>query len=44
MEHDEQALELLAKHGKLVKRPFVLAGDKGLSGGSRKTSGRRVFA
>jgi len=28
----DQALELLSKHGKLVKRPFVLAGDEGLVG------------
>lgn len=28
----EQAVELLSKHGKLVKRPFVLAGDKGVVG------------
>jgi len=27
-----QALDLLAKHGKLVKRPFVLAGAAGLVG------------
>ena len=29
---EEQALDLLSKHGKLVKRPFVLAGDSGLVG------------
>jgi Spx/MgsR family transcriptional regulator len=28
----DQALDLLAKHGKLIKRPFALAGDKGLVG------------
>lgn len=28
----DEALNLLAKHGKLVKRPFVLAGDQGLVG------------
>jgi arsenate reductase len=28
----DQALDLLAKHGKLVKRPFVLAGAAGLVG------------
>lgn len=28
----DQALDLLANHGKLVKRPFVLAGDRGLVG------------
>ena len=28
----DQALDLLAKHGKLIKRPFVLAGEKGLVG------------
>ena len=28
----EQALDLLSRHGKLIKRPFVLAGDKGLVG------------
>jgi arsenate reductase len=27
-----QALDLLAKHGKLIKRPFVLAGGDGLVG------------
>lgn len=31
-----QALDLLAKHGKLVKRPFVLAGDAGLVGFDEK--------
>ena len=29
---EEQALALLAKHGKLVKRPFVLLKDRGLLG------------
>ena len=29
---EEQALALLAKHGKLVKRPFVLLEDRGLLG------------
>lgn len=29
---EEQALALLAKHGKLVKRPFVLLKDRGLVG------------
>ena len=29
---EADALDLLSKHGKLVKRPFVLAGDKGLVG------------
>ena len=28
----DEALSLLAKHGKLIKRPFVLAGDAGLVG------------
>lgn len=28
----EEALKLLSRHGKLVKRPFVLAGGKGLVG------------
>ncbi len=28
----DQALSLLAKHGKLVKRPFVLLQDRGLVG------------
>lgn len=28
----EQALALLAQHGKLIKRPFVLAGESGLVG------------
>lgn len=29
---EEQALDLLSRHGKLVKRPFVLLKDKGLLG------------
>jgi arsenate reductase len=29
---EDQALALLAKHGKLVKRPFVLLEDRGLLG------------
>ncbi len=29
---EDQALDLLAKHGKLVKRPFVLLKDRGLLG------------
>jgi arsenate reductase len=29
---EDQALALLAKHGKLVKRPFVLLKDRGLLG------------
>lgn len=29
---EDQALSLLAKHGKLVKRPFVLLPDRGLVG------------
>ncbi|MBI3564665.1 MAG: arsenate reductase family protein [Elusimicrobia bacterium] len=29
---DEQALDLLSKHGKLVKRPFVLLEGRGLLG------------
>jgi arsenate reductase len=29
---EEQALALLSKHGKLVKRPFVLLEDRGLVG------------
>jgi arsenate reductase len=29
---EDQALDLLATNGKLVKRPFVLAGDTGLVG------------
>jgi arsenate reductase len=29
---EDEALELLSKHGKLVKRPFALVGDKGLVG------------
>ncbi len=29
---EDQALELLSKHGKLVKRPFALVGEKGLVG------------
>jgi len=29
---EAQALELLARHGKLVKRPFVLLKDRGLLG------------
>ena len=29
---DDEAVDLLSKHGKLVKRPFVLAGGKGLLG------------
>ena len=37
-----QALDLLAKHGKLVKRPFVLAGDRGLVGFD-EAQWRRVF-
>lgn len=28
----DQALDLLAKHGKLVKRPFLLCGETGLVG------------
>jgi arsenate reductase (glutaredoxin) len=28
----DEALDLLARHGKLIKRPFVLAGDRGLVG------------
>jgi arsenate reductase len=28
----EEALDLLSRHGKLVKRPFVLAGDAVLAG------------
>lgn len=28
----DEALDLLAKHGKLVKRPFVFAGEHGLVG------------
>jgi arsenate reductase len=31
-----QALDLLSKHGKLVKRPFVLAGGTGLVGFDEK--------
>ena len=30
--NEDQALDLLAKHGKLVKRPFVLGKDFGLVG------------
>ena len=29
---ESEALELLASNGKLIKRPFALAGDKGLVG------------
>lgn len=29
---ETELLELLSKHGKLVKRPFVLAGDNGVVG------------
>jgi arsenate reductase len=29
---ENEALDLLASNGKLIKRPFVLAGDKGLVG------------
>lgn len=29
---EDAALELLARHGKLVKRPFALAGEAGLVG------------
>ena len=29
---ESQAIELLASHGKLIKRPFVLSGDTGLVG------------
>jgi arsenate reductase len=29
---ESEAIELLASHGKLVKRPFVLTGDTGLVG------------
>jgi arsenate reductase len=29
---EDQALDLLSKHGKLVKRPFVLLKDRGLLG------------
>jgi arsenate reductase len=29
---EDQALDLLASNGKLIKRPFVLAGDTGLVG------------
>ena len=29
---ESEALDLLASNGKLIKRPFVLAGDKGLVG------------
>ena len=29
---DEEAISLLSEHGNLVKRPFVLCGDKGLVG------------
>ena len=36
------ALSLLARHGKLVKRPFVLAGGKGLVG-FNEPEWRRVF-
>ena len=38
----EQAIDLLSKHGKLVKRPFVLAGDKGLVGFD-ETEWKRIF-
>jgi arsenate reductase len=30
--NEDEALSLLAKHGKLVKRPFVLLKDRGLLG------------
>ena len=33
---ESEALDLLAEHGKLVKRPFVLAGDHGLVGFDEK--------
>jgi Spx/MgsR family transcriptional regulator len=29
---ESEAIEILASHGKLVKRPFVLSGDTGLVG------------
>lgn len=38
----DQALELLSKHGKLIKRPFALAGGKGLVG-FKEQDWKRVF-
>jgi arsenate reductase-like glutaredoxin family protein len=29
---ESDAIELLASHGKLIKRPFMLSGDTGLVG------------
>src|SRR5271167_1422653 len=40
---EAQALELLAKHGKLVKRPFVLAKDRALLG-FKQAEWERAFA
>jgi arsenate reductase len=38
----EKAIKLLSRHGKLVKRPFVLAGARGLVG-FKEDEWRRVF-
>ena len=39
---ESEALDLLAAHGKLVKRPFVLAGDSGLVG-FKEDDWKKVF-
>jgi arsenate reductase len=39
---EAEAIELLASHGKLVKRPFVLAGDTCLIG-FKEDAWKRVF-
>jgi arsenate reductase len=39
---ESEALDLLAAHGKLIKRPFVIAGDKGLIG-FKEDDWKKVF-
>lgn len=40
---DEQALDLLSKHGMLVKRPFVLAQNAGLVGFKEEAWKKALF-
>tara|TARA_Y100000815_G_scaffold45468_1_gene37419 strand:- start:458 stop:604 length:147 start_codon:yes stop_codon:yes gene_type:complete len=37
-----EAIDLLSKNGNLIKRPFVIVGDRGLVGFKEKEWGERI--